>query len=288
MSFAGVWLLLSTKYIVKILANFVLWIHLRRHRVQTAQSSDESTHLLGRHTGNLAQSLAKVLKETSGVRDLFSELLFDKGLTPINWVWLFLFYILVAVISLTMIFVSVYSARVKFDGAAMLKSDYYGLWLFNKISVGEDAATRTRTHDLEKETRTAGYAQNCYGTPDKFDAARCDLLYQQKLEYSDPEWTTDCQFQSEICLMNKTIHFKNTVDGSEIGINSPATPKFHRTTNRSALNMEYPFVQNVTENGTTNYYYYYGEKPDHDPPANYTYKTDGDPFDGPSATYSVL
>ena len=142
--------------------------------------------------------------------------------------------------------------------------------------------------DLQKETRAAEYAQNCYGTPDMFNVVQCSLLYRSKLTFSSAIYTTDCPFDNEICGQNQSVTFTAEVKASELGINSPHPSKFRRTTKCTPLSMDEKFIKNVTENGTTTYYYYYGEKPNDDPPRKYTFNTTGDPFDSFVPAYEVL
>lgn len=294
-AFAGVWLSLSVKYLKKILANFALLFHLWWHKPRPNLDNDEvqteASSLLG--TANpsrkKAQPLAKVYKETEGVRDYIWELLTNRKLSLPYRFCLLAFTVLVSLVALGMIVGGVYSAKVKTNGPARMLADQCGLWMFNQDRGGEEAAVRAGVRDQEKETRAAEYAQNCYGSADTFDATRCDFFYRRNLSFGQPEYTTDCPFQNKICRMNQTVTFTtNTVDGSEIGINSPAAPKFRRSTKCTPLSMESPFITNETENGITTYKYYYGKRPGHSPPSNYTYSTVGDPYERLAPVYDVL
>jgi hypothetical protein len=51
--------------------------------------------------------------------------------------------------------------------------------------------------------------------------------------------------------------------------------------------MEYPYIQNRTENGTTSYYYHYGGRPGRSPELNYTYMTIGEPYERLAPVYDV-
>jgi hypothetical protein len=293
----GIWLSLSAKYLKTILANFALYIHLYWHK--ETPTSPESTPLLAlpespAQTSKLekarkrAKVLAKVYKDGGGVRDFCYVLCFDKDLSPKyrGLLCLFVFFLSLAMVGF--IILGVYVARIKANGPAILHSEKCGLWVFDRHSGGDEAASRAGIRDLKKETRAGEYAQNCYGTPDMFDAIQCNFLYRSRLSFSPAQYTTDCPFQNEICSQNQTVTFEtDTIDASELGINSPHSPKFHRRTSCTPLSMEYPFIQNQTHNGTTTYYYYYGEKPLHDPPLNYTYTTTGDPYDRLAPAYDV-
>jgi hypothetical protein len=185
-------------------------------------------------------------------------------------------------------YLGVYIARIKSsNGPALLGSKECGLWTFDR-KLGGEAATRAGIRDLKKETRAAEYAQNCYGIPDMFDAIQCNFLYRSRLPSRPVSYSTECPFQGEICGKNQIVTFTTeTLDASELGINSYPSPKFRRTTSCTPLSMEYPFIQNQTNNGTTTYYYYYGTKPGHDPQVNYTFKTSGNPFGRLVPAYDV-
>lgn len=297
----GVWLGFSAKYIKRILASFALFIHIRYNKpsMRRGGAPTPSTPLLDhqespaevlqdRETQKRAKVLAKVYKEGGGVRDLVQELVFNKDL---SWKYrrsLLMFILLVSGATVGTIISGVYVARIKANGPAILDSQPCGLWTFNRQRGGDEAATRAGIHDLEKETRAGEYAQKCYEVPDMFDAIQCNFLYQSRLSFETANYTTDCPFKNEICRQNQTVSFvTDIIDASELGINSRSSPKFRRRTSCTPLSMEFPFIQNQTHDGTTTYYYYYGDKPLHDPPVNYTYKTTGDPFDRLAPAYDI-
>jgi hypothetical protein len=233
--------------------------------------------------------LSKVYKDGTGFREFVEELWYNNDLTSKHRSFLGLFIFVLSIAMIGFIVIGVYVARIEADGPAILASEKCGLWVFDRQRGGDEAATRAGINDLAKETRAGSYAQNCYGTPDPFDAIQCNFLYRNKLSFSTAQYTTDCPFQTEICGQNQTVTFiTDTVDASELGINSQHSPKFRRRTSCTPLSMDYPFIQNKTINGTTTYYYYYGEKPLHNPPVNYTYITTGDPFDRLAPAYDLL
>ncbi|KAF1962029.1 hypothetical protein CC80DRAFT_488398 [Byssothecium circinans] len=292
---AGIWVSWSVKYMKKLLGNLVLWVHLHRHKSRPRPRNNgddtEESLLLGdrSHTSKRkdAQPLAIILKEKSGVRDLFAESLTSKTLDLADKGWLLLFTLLISALASSMIVGGYFSTRVKLDGPARIASERCGLWVFD----GEkrsDAATRAGLLDLEKEERAAQFAEDCYGKSSSI-ARRCNVLYRPKLPVRPVKYTNDCPFQNKICRQNQTVTFSTPlIDASDIGIHSPMTPKFRRSTTCTPLSMEYPYIQNFTEHGTTTYYYYYGEKSGEDPPVNYTYKTIGDPWDRLAPVYDVF
>jgi hypothetical protein len=298
----GVWLSFSAKYIKEILANLALYIHIRYHRRPHRRPSrgapSESTHLLPESTAQTsrreetresAKVLARVYKDGGGARDFFHELCFNKDLTQNYRILLCLFVIFLSITMVGFIITGIYVARIKANGPAILESEKCGLWVFDRKHGGDEAATRAGINDLDKETRAGAYAKNCYGEPDPFEAIQCNYLYQSRLSFSPPQYTTDCPFQNEICGQNQTVTFTtDTIDASELGINTPNSPTFRRRTSCVPLSMKYPYIQNQTQNGTTTYYYYYGEKPLHEPPLNYTYTTTGDPFNRLAPAYDIL
>lgn len=298
----SVWLSFSAKYIKQILAHFALYIHIRYNKLPLSRSCapTESTLLLvlqespaeilqREEAQKHAKVLAKIFKAGGGVRDLFHELFFNKDLSRKYRLALFIFILVVSVVTIVLIAGGVYVARIRANGPAILDSQRCGLWTFDRERGGDEAATRAGIHDLEKEIRAGEYAQNCYGAPDMFDAIQCNFLYRSRLLLKPANYTTDCPFENEICSQNQTVTFAtDTIDASELGINSHLSPKFRHRTSCTPLSMEFPFIQNHTHNGTTTYYYYYGDKPLHDPPVNYTYTTAGDPFDRLAPAYDVL
>jgi len=270
----------------------VLLVHLYRNKPQRGPDDDDPrTPLLSpesrQPSSKSVQSLAKVYKEMGGVRDLLWLSFFSKNLTSRGKSLLFLYTAVVVGASAGMIIGGYYAAKISTTGPARLASDHCGLWIFDGEKRSE-AATRAGLLDLEKEERAAQYAKNCYTSFSGFDATRCDFFYRPKLAFSAASYTNDCPFQNNICRENQTVTFTTQmIDGNDIGINSPMAPKFRRNTTCSPLSMEYPFVQNNTENGITTYYYYYGAKPGDDPPLNYTFKTVGDPWDRLAPVYDL-
>lgn len=314
LALVGVWLSFSAKHLKQILANFALYIHIWWHKRYPGSTdavpapeaaATVRTPLLGRsETGRevsgpaarahsetkiQANALAKLYKNGGGIRDFLHEFCFSQDLSGGYRTWLGLFILVMSFLMLGFIYLGIRVASIKANAPVISDSRKCGLWVFDRKRGGDEAATRAGIHDLDKETRAGEYAQNCYGTPDMFEAIQCNYLYRSRLSFSHAEYTTDCPFQNEICGQNQTVAFiTDTIDANELGINSKHSPKFRRRTQCTPLSMEYPFIQNRTENGITTYYYYYGEKPLHDPPLNYTYTTSGDPFDRLAPDYDVL
>lgn len=294
----GVWLSLSTKPIKKILANFALHILWKtKLSARLAGAPAEDTPLLADSPRSISKSiqderntkvLTKIFKKAGGVRELIQEICFNKDLSSGYRALLSIFTLIVSCVAVGLIIGGVYAARIRATGPTILQSEKCGLWLYDRNS-GGDEATRAGLHDLEKETRADNYAQNCYGTPEMFDAVQCNLLYRKRLPFSQAKYTKDCPFQNEICGQNLTVTFSTDfVKASELGINTPKPPKFRRSTSCTPLSMEFPFIQDQTTNGTTTYYYYYGEKGPRNERKNYTYMTTGDPFDRLAPAYDVL
>ncbi|KAF2684654.1 hypothetical protein K458DRAFT_431541 [Lentithecium fluviatile CBS 122367] len=292
----GIWLSWAVRYIAKILRNAVLFIHSCRYIgwQATINRSDqpkafatESDALLPRPRDRY-QHLAKVLKEKHGVRDLLEELRKNKTLSVEERIWLFLFALLVALVWLSMLFGGYSFAKMKLDGLARLSSDRCGLWVFDG-EMRSGAGTRARLWDLEKEERAARFAADCYGKRSKSPASPCNQLYRPNLPLSQAKYSNDCPFGNQICRYNQSVTFETgVIDSSNLGINSPKTPKFRHSTTCTPLSMEYPYIQNTTINGTTTYYYYYGEKPGADIPSNYTYRTVGNPWERLAPAYDVF
>jgi hypothetical protein len=292
---AGIWLTWCTKYIRKILGNCALWIHLQQHQQPHGSAShapaSEVTPLLSQvpetSVAKDAQILARMFKEKSGVRDLFVDSLTSNKLANGDKLRLLVFTVCVALCVLG-IMVGGYSlASISLDGPAKLASAKCGLWLFESEKRSGEA-TRARMLDLAKEERAAQFAEDCYGQSGPI-GPNCKIFYQPTLPSLDASYTNNCPFQNDICLWNSTVTFGTPViDAKDLGINSPSTPKFRRSTSCTPLSMEYPYIQNKTENGTTTFTYHYGTRHGEGAPLNYTYKTVGDPWDRNAPVYDVF
>ncbi|KAH6639474.1 hypothetical protein C7974DRAFT_132213 [Boeremia exigua] len=305
MAAVAVWLSWSVKYVKKILGNIALWLHLQPLERSTSSQDDitapEAVPLmisrpLPLSATEAAQSLAKIYKETGGIRDLFWMAFANNNLDGEDKAKLKIFSAFVAAFGLGMIIAGYFAANVRAIGPVILDSPKCGLWVFNGAS-RSDFATRAGLIDLAKEERAAEYAEACYHRYPRFDSRRCNFFYSRKLVFGKqekeldglPDFSKPCPFKNDICRNNRTVTFTTTLtDASELGINSPTTHSFRRSTTCSPLKMDYPFIQNSTENGTTTYKYYYGEKPGADPPVNYTYSTTGDPWQRLAPVYDVF
>jgi hypothetical protein len=292
-AWAGIWLSLSTKYIKKILLNIFLLIHLWWNQSPTDDSEIPLLPESRDFTKKRVQALAKIYTEASGVRDLWWEC------RPWNvklrlpswgfWLCLLLSTTLISSAGLAMIVGGVLSAKMQTSGPAKLASSHCGLWLFDRDHAGDEEATRAGVWDLQKEERAAEYANDCYGTTSAFEAAHCNFFYRRNLPLDPTIYSYTCPFADSICTSDQAVTFRTPlIDSNEIGINNPAAPRFYRNTTCAILNMEYPYIQNITENGNTTFYYYYGESPGKGNGTKYTYKTQGDPFDRLATVYDVL
>lgn len=304
---AGIWLSWTTKYVKKIAANGWLYIHLRRHphllesnrhiippgrRAATDNDEDatEATGLLVRDTNvparKNAQAFAKVLVENRGIRDLFWDSFGKDMRDSNNTIALLCFTVFVAVLASGIIIGAYFYVSIIPDSPARLASEKCGLWLFDGEKRSEEA-TRARMLDLEKEERAAQLAEDCYGQSGSF-ATRCKILHQPTLPM-EATYTNDCPFANEICRLNRTVSFSTPVlDAKTLGINSPSTPQFWRNTTCTPLSMDFPYIQNSTENGTTTYTYHYGPKQVDGQSFDYTYSTVGDPWDRLAPVYDVF
>lgn len=180
----------------------------------------------------------------------------------------------------------VFSAKIASDRAGLSSSQHCGIWQFNENAGGE-AADRDDLNNYHKEARASQYAKTCYTSPDPTDPFSCKVFYNQSIAYTT-KTLQSCPFaSSELChdgLYSAISFDTGYVDASVIGINSPATHKFRRTTSCSPLNMSEPYVRPSSSgtNGTA-YQYYYGPKDN----TNYTFDTSGRPFEWLVPAYSV-
>jgi hypothetical protein len=289
---AGIWLSWSTKYVKKLFGNIALWIHLPRPRPSNGDEAvTETTSLLNADSGSPdarnVQSLAKIFKEKSGIRDLFTDCFFNKELQTGDKLRLLAFTTGVVICASLVIVGGSFLAKIKADGPARLASGTCGLWLFEGEKRSE-AATRAGLIDLGKEERAAQFARDCYGASGSL-APRCKTFYQPKLPVSDAIYTNECLFKNGICRYNQTVTFQTPwIDAKELGINSPSTPKFLHRISCAPLAMDYPYIKSKTENGTTTFTYHYGSKKEDGRSFNYTYMTVGHPWDRVAPVYDVF
>ena len=180
----------------------------------------------------------------------------------------------------------VFSAKIASDRTGLSSSQHCGIWQFNENAGGE-AADRDDLNNYQKEARATQYARTCYNSPDPTDPFSCRVFYNQSIAYST-KIQQPCPFaSSELChdgLYSAISFDTGHIDASVIGINSPTTHKFRRTTSCSPLNMSEPYVVRASS-GTndTAYHYYYGPKDN----TNYTFNISGQPFDWLVPVYSV-
>ena len=180
----------------------------------------------------------------------------------------------------------VFSAKIESDKAGLSSSQHCGIWQFDE-DAGEEAADQDDLYNYRKEARASQYARTCYSSPDPTAPFSCGMFYNQSIAYTTKTHQT-CPFASpELCLdgLYSAVSFDTGyVDASVIGINSPKSHKFRRTTSCSPLNMSEPYVlrSSQTTNDTA-FHYYYGPKND----TNYTSVTSGQPFEWRVPVYSV-
>ena len=180
----------------------------------------------------------------------------------------------------------VFSAKIASDRAGLSSSQHCGIWQFNEDAGGE-AADRDDWNNYQKEARASQYARTCYNSPDPTEPFSCRVFYNQSIAYTTKSHR-ECPFaSSELCqdgLYSAVSFDTGYVDASVIGINSPKTHKFRRTTSCSPLNMSEPYVlRSSSGTNSTAYHYYYGPKDNTD----YTFNTSGQPFDWLVPVYSV-
>ena len=180
-----------------------------------------------------------------------------------------------------------FSAKIASDRAGLSSSQHCGIWQFNE-NAGDDAADRDDLNNYQKEARASRYARTCYnslGLTDPF--SQCRVFYNQSIAYTTKTHQS-CPFaSSELChdgLYSAISFDTGYIDASVIGINSPKTHKFRRTTSCSPLNISEPYVvPSSPGSNDTNYHYYYGPKDN----TNYTFNTSGRPFEWLVPGYSV-
>ena len=180
----------------------------------------------------------------------------------------------------------VFSAKVASDRAGLSSSQNCGIWQFDENAGGE-AADRDDLSNYQKEARASQYARTCYNSPNPTEPFSCGIFYNQSIAYTT-RTHQPCPFAStELChdgLYSAISFDTGYVDASTIGINSPATYKFRRTTSCSPLNMSEPYVlRSPPDIKGTAYDYYYGRKDN----TNYTFNTSGRPFEWLVPVYSV-
>ena len=196
----------------------------------------------------------------------------------------FILIIIVIGIFVALTVAGIFSAKIASDSVALSSSINCGIWEFNDKQAGTEANYRDDLYNYKKEARASQYARNCYNLSDSFG---CNFFYNQSIAYKTSSRQM-CPFKSpDLCLngLYSAVTFDTgLVDASVIGINSPATHKFRRTTSCSPLNMTERYVQKIsTDHNDTEYCYYYGQKID----TNFTFNTSGDPFQWLVPVYSM-
>ncbi|KAF1968315.1 hypothetical protein BU23DRAFT_263807 [Bimuria novae-zelandiae CBS 107.79] len=136
---ATVWLSWSVKYIKKILGNlalkYVLYRANARRNITVEGTATSTTPLLSPAVGithQAAPPLAKILKETSGIRDLLWEVTGNKSdLSHSEWLQLAGFTLVVAGCGAGMIIGGIRAAGIRSIGPVLMDSKVCGLWLFD-------------------------------------------------------------------------------------------------------------------------------------------------------------
>lgn len=153
----------------------------------------------------------------------------------------------------------VFSAKIASDRTGLASSQHCGIWQFDENAGGE-AADRDDLNNYQREARASQYARTCYNSPDPTDPFSCRVFYNQSIAYTTKS-RQSCPFaSSELChdgLYSAISFDTGYVDASVIGINSPSTHKFRRTTSCSPLNMSEPYVLPSSQGINDTAYHYY-------------------------------
>ncbi len=189
-----------------------------------------------------------------------------------------------------------YATKTGYKGSFLWHSDQCGVWRFDSSRSGDAAATRADVYNRGKEIRAAEYAKYCYDAieSNRDDVSRtmlplCHFFQEQQISYNRT-FSWDSPFPSDKLLVEgvQPVTFDTgLVDATTIGVNYKEAWKFRRRTTCTPLRADHRFVDRTVVRGTETYKYYYGVINDTLGYTNYTFTSEGDPFDWLAPTYDV-
>jgi hypothetical protein len=185
---------------------------------------------------------------------------------------------------------SSFATQLPTDSLGLLSSKQCGVWSL-KAGAGEAARADDALIQSRKERRAGEYARACYGNRSANSPTQCSLFSNQTIGYHSKR--ISCPFIKKSMCAGNTLddamqYWTDPVDASVIGVNVDQRPKFKHTTICVPLNIDEGFVRKITPadpNDYDVYEYYLG--PAGGGQVNYTFRTEGDPFDTNIAAYSV-
>jgi len=239
-------------------------------------------------------NIAEVLESSKGGRDLLAKATIYLSTPRPPGTYKDVFGILLMLLVFLLVFAARaaggdFSAKTGSKGSSLWYSEHCGIWRFPLSNRSGDAAsTRADVYNRGKETRAAEYAKYCYGQPSTPIPLYCRFFQEQSIPYTR-NFSWDSPFPSDRILVEgvQPITFDTgLVDASVIGINDEETYKFRRRTTCTPLNTDAPYVIDASVAEDVAYKYYYGAM-NATTRTNYTFLSEGDPFDWLSATYDV-
>lgn len=260
-------------------SSFVLWLY---HKTRIASSEpDEHSHLLGHGAYNRFQTVNghSVPLPMHHAPSKIGRSWTSNGLTfviilgSIGWsVW------------------SSFATQLPTDSLGILSSKHCGMWSL-EAGAGEAARADDALIRSRKERRAGEYARACYGNRSVNSPAQCSSFGNQTIRYHSKR--IPCPFvEKSMCAGNgfddAVLFWTDPVDASIVGVNVDRRPKFKHTTICAPLNIDQGFVRKVTPADANNddiYEYYLG--PVDGGEVNFTFRTEGDPFDTRIPVYSV-
>ncbi|KAG7006622.1 hypothetical protein G7Y79_00013g033940 [Physcia stellaris] len=182
------------------------------------------------------------------------------------------------------------SREIKSDEVGPSNSLRCGIWRPDE-NAGVEATDREYLKNYMEEAQASQYARKCYDSPEPTRTLSCGYFYSQSIKFVTKRHQI-CPFASpDLCpggLYSAVTFDTGQVDASILGINSPDSHKFRRTTTCSPLNMSDKYVKNSSEaHNDAKFYYYYGQKGFAGSITNYTYNTSGNRLDWLVPVYSV-
>lgn len=185
---------------------------------------------------------------------------------------------------------NVFSSKIKSDEVGPSNSLRCGIWRPDE-NAGVEATDREYLKNYMEEAQASQYARKCYDSPEPTRTLSCGYFYSQSIKFVTKRHQI-CPFASpDLCpggLYSAVTFDTGQVDASILGINSPDSHKFRRTTTCSPLNMSDKYVKNSSEaHNDAKFYYYYGQKGFAGSITNYTYNTSGNRLDWLVPVYSV-
>ena len=200
--------------------------------------------------------------------------------------------LIVIVVSIGWAVASSFATDIPADSQGLPSSEHCGSWSL-KSGTGETAEADDALTRAEKEKRAGEYGRACYGYRSLTSPDKCSFFGTQSVAYDVS--SVDCPFRDKSFCAGDGINIARRfttglVDASLIGINVARPPKYNRTTICVPLNIDQGFVEEIPPDEfhyDYRYEYHLGSTNSSGYISNYTFRTEGDPFNYRVPSYSM-